>query len=63
VLTDLLTRLGGAGQTARDTGDAQRNLRLVSETHSEAFHLPSDTVSEMRPASDYPAPGWPNRAS
>ena len=31
-LTDLLTRPGGAGETARDTGDDQRGLRLVSET-------------------------------
>ena len=31
-LTDLLTRLLGTGETARDTGDAQRGLRLVSET-------------------------------
>ena len=32
LLTDLLTRLLGTGETARDTGDAQRILCLVSET-------------------------------
>ena len=31
-LTDLLTRLVGTGETTRDTGDAQRGLRLASET-------------------------------
>ena len=31
-LTDLLTRLVGTGETTRDTGDAHRGLRLVSET-------------------------------
>ena len=31
-LTNLLTRLAGTGETTRDTGDAHRGLRLVSET-------------------------------
>jgi hypothetical protein len=31
-LTDLLTRRVGTEETAGDTGDAQRDLRLVSET-------------------------------
>jgi len=31
-LTDLLTRPGSAGETARDTGDAYRGPRLVSDT-------------------------------
>src|SRR6267142_2642581 len=35
-LTDLLTRLLGTGETTRDTGDAQRGLRLVSETRRNA---------------------------
>ena len=35
-LTDLLTRPAGTGETKRDTGDAQRGLRLVSETRWNA---------------------------
>ena len=35
-LTDLLTRLVGTGETTRDTGDAQRDLHPVSETHRNA---------------------------
>ena len=31
-LTDLLTKPHGTWETKRDTGDAQRGLRLVSET-------------------------------
>ena len=31
-LTDLLTRSAGTGETERDTGDAHRSLRLISET-------------------------------
>jgi len=34
-LTDLLTRPLGTGETARDTGDAHRGLRLVSETRRD----------------------------
>ena len=33
LLTDLLTRLGGTGETTRETGDTHGTLRLVSETH------------------------------
>jgi hypothetical protein len=36
LLTDLLTKLGGTWETTRDTGDAQRDLRLVSETRRDA---------------------------
>jgi len=32
LLTDLLTRPTGKGETARDTDDARRGLRLVSKT-------------------------------
>jgi hypothetical protein len=34
-LTDLLTRPVGTRETARDTGDAHRCLRLVSETRRD----------------------------
>jgi hypothetical protein len=35
-LTDLLTRRAGTEETTWDTGDAQRGLRLVSETRQNA---------------------------
>jgi hypothetical protein len=35
-LTDLLTKPRGTWETKRDTGDAQRGLRLVSETRRNA---------------------------
>ena len=35
-LTDLPARLVGTGETLRDIGDAQRGLRLVSETRRNA---------------------------
>ena len=35
-LTDLLTGPDGTGETARDTGDAQRDLHLVGETRRNA---------------------------
>ena len=34
-LAYLLTRPGGTGETTRDTSDAPRGLRLVSETHRD----------------------------
>jgi hypothetical protein len=36
VLTDLLTRPTGTGETARDTSDAHRGFRLVSKTRRNA---------------------------
>jgi len=35
-LTDLLTGPDGTGETARDTGDVQRDLHLVGETRRNA---------------------------
>ena len=35
-LTDLLTGPDGTRETARDTGDAQRDLHLVGETRRDA---------------------------
>jgi hypothetical protein len=49
-LTDLLTRRAGTGKVTRDTGDAQRGLRLVSETHENA-----GDEGDVRPSAHNPA--------
>ena len=57
-LTDLLTGPGGTGETARDTGDDQRGLCLVSETRRNAgdvedacrmAHNPESRVHQIPP--------------
>jgi hypothetical protein len=61
-LTDLLTRPAGTGETARDTGDAQRDLHLVSETGRDvgdggdvrrSAHNPEVAGSNPAPATNF----------
>ena len=55
-LTDLLPRPAGTAKTTRDTRDAQRDLRLVSETRRNAedvdrmAHNPEVAGSNPAPA-------------